>query len=89
MEGALRSKILGWLLLAVVVILIIVTFDVHTPLWGYADEFCAFMMVFSHLMSIYLMKMSRAASRKLDIIALVFGALMVIALICEYFIFTY
>lgn len=89
MEGALRSKILGWLLLGVVVVLIIATFDIHTPIWGYADEFCAFMMVFSHLMAIYLGKMSKAASRKLDVIALVFGGLMIIALICEYFIFTY
>lgn len=78
-----ESKGLAWGALVIVVFLIILTVSLRivNEVWEYSSLFCAFMTVFCHLMALNLRKMSLAASRKLDVIALVFGILTVIAII--------
>ena len=66
-----------------VIIAIAVTFPMKQHWWAYSDVFFAFMMVFTRIVALYLEKISPAASRKLDVWALVFGVLLVIALIAE------
>lgn len=83
----LKSKAMAWAALALVLIIIIMTFPTRTVWWSLFDVFFAFMMVFCHIMSLYIVKMSPAASRKMDIAALVFGVLMILALIVEFILF--
>lgn len=71
----------GGMILMVFVIIIAVCTHVVSSLWEYSVLFLAFMAVFCHLAALMLAKMSRAAARKLDIAACVFGFLAIIALI--------
>lgn len=80
----LKSKIAALAALVLVIVLIGVTFSMRPAWWCFFDIFFAFMMVFCHLLALQLVKMSKAASRKLDTAAMVFGVLTVIALIVEY-----
>ena len=63
---------------------IVMTFSLRTEWWCFADIFFAFMMVFCHLIALYLMKFNSYASRKLDTMAMVFATLAVVSLIVEY-----
>lgn len=81
-----ESKGVAWLAMIVVVALLIIMICLRmfNEVWEYSAIFCAFMMVFCHLMALNLRKMSLAASRKLDLISLIFGVLTVIAIIVIY-----
>lgn len=84
MNGLLKSKIAAWVMMAVIIAFLCFTFSMRTVWWAYIDVFCAFMMAFCHLLALNFLKISVAASRKLDNIAIVFGILFVIAFLVEY-----
>lgn len=81
----LKSKVLAWIALVLVVLLIGFTFSMRPVWWAFADLFFAFMMVFSHLLAIYLGKINTYIGRRLDFFALIFGILTIIAFVVEYF----
>lgn len=74
---------MGWgsMILMVIIIIIAVSTRVVSSIWEYSTIFFAFMAIFCHLMALLLNKMSASASRKLDVIAMVFSALTIVALI--------
>lgn len=76
-----KSIALGAMILIVVMIIIAMCMRVVSSIWEYSVLFLAFMSVFCHLASVMVARMSNAASRKLDIAALIFGILGVVALI--------
>lgn len=78
-----ESKTLAWGAMLLIVILVIFTICMRyvESIWDYLSIFFAFMMVFCHLMALSLRKMSLNASRKLDIAALIFGVLTILAII--------
>lgn len=78
-----ESKLLAWgaMFLMVVVIIISVVLRAVTEIWEFSVLFLAFMAVFCHLAALLLAGMSKAASRKLDYAAIVFGVLAILALI--------
>ena len=80
----MKSKAAAWAAFVVIVILMAITFGLRPVWWTFADMFFAFMMVFCHLMAVYLVKLNIHSSRKLDFMALVFGILTIVALIAEY-----
>ena len=81
-----ESKTVAWLAMILVVILLVVMIclGMFNEVWEYSSIFFAFMMVFCHLMALNLRKMSMAASRKLDVLSLIFGILTVVAVIVIY-----
>lgn len=83
MKNFLDSKILAWCALALVIIIIAMTFMMRGPWWSFIDVFFAFMMVFCHLLAVYFRKLPHP-SRQLDLTALVCGILCVLALVGEY-----
>lgn len=89
MNWILKSKIAGWCamgLMIVVTVLCVTLPGVKQYWWELTDVFFAFMMVFCHLAALYLEKLSVRASKRLDTIAMVFGILAIVALICIYLI---
>lgn len=78
------SKIMAWGSLVIIMAWMVVTVTHEVAWWGYIDVFMGFMAVFSHLASIYLVKVSPMASKRLDTIAMVFIILALIAFIVEY-----
>ena len=78
-----ESKGLALGAMVIMVILIIVAICTHLAagIWEYSVLFLGFMTVFSHLMALSLVKMSKAAAIKMDNIALIFGILTVVDLI--------
>lgn len=85
MNKLLKSKIVAWMALLLVIVVIIISFNPMAPWWSYSDEFFAFMMVFCQLVSVYIVSFSARAAHKLQMCAAVFGVLLIIALIAEYF----
>ncbi|MCM1370256.1 MAG: hypothetical protein NC204_07805 [Candidatus Amulumruptor caecigallinarius] len=81
MANLVKSKITAWVAMALVVTLIVLTFLLHMQWWTFIAEFFAFLAVFSHLAALYLGKMSRAASSKLETIAFICCILAVIGVI--------
>lgn len=90
MRNLLQSKTAAWCAFIVVFALIIVSIVMirswKTQFWTLIDEFFAFMMVFCQLISVYLYKYNPAAGNKLTVSAAIFGLLMLLSLIVEYFI---
>lgn len=87
MTPVLRSKTVAWCGFLLVVALLLLTYSMRPVWWSYCDIFFLFMMAFSHAMAIMLCKVSEAAARKLDAVALVCGVLAIIAFFAEYFLF--
>lgn len=83
----MKSKIYAWSAFAVVIVILVITFTLRTVWWAYSDIFFAFMMVFCHLIAVNISGLNPYASRKLDKAALVFAALMVVALAVEFILF--
>ena len=83
MNNIIKTKWVSWLLLVIVVTWLVSKFFVQTPWWSYISVFFAFMFAFCHLAALYLDKVNKAASRRLDLIALVLGLLFVVAVIVE------
>ena len=80
----LKSKTAAWIAMAIVIVLIAITFKYRTEWWCFTDIFFAFMFVFCHLLALNIVKLSPIASRKLDMASLVFGILAVVSFIVEY-----
>lgn len=78
-----ESKSLAWIamLLMVIVVMMSIILGLTTAWWELGALFLAFMAVFCHLAAVLLVKMSKTASNKLDIGAVVFGILAVLAFI--------
>ena len=87
MKNLLRSKIVAWLAMAIVVIVIVATFKFRPAWWAFIDEFFAFMMIFCQLVALYIMKFNGFAAKKLQICAAVFGILTILAIIAEFIIY--
>lgn len=84
MTGLVKSRITAWLALAIVIALLVLTFNMRGAWWEYIDIFFAFLMTFTHLLAVYFQKLT-GISRQLDMTALVCGLLMIISLIVEFF----
>ena len=78
-----QSRATAWLSIGVMVLVIVIAIitRVVSSVWEYSVLFFAFMAIFCHLMSLLLVKMSAAASKKLDVAAMIFGFLAIIDLI--------
>lgn len=83
----LKSKTVAWAAFILIILVIGLTFTLRPVWWAFSDIFFAFMMVFSHLMAVYIYKLNPFASRSLDRFALVFGILTVVALVVEVVLF--
>ena len=88
MGSLFQSKIVAWFAMAIVVVVIVATFSFRPAWWAFIDEFFAFMMVFCQLVALYIMKSNIYAGKKLQVIAAIFGGLMVLAIIGEYIAYT-
>ena len=84
MNKLLRSKLVAWLAMAIVVAVIIITFRFRTVWWAFIDEFFAFMAVFCQLAAVYLYSLNRYIGKKLQTFAAIFGVLMILSFIGEY-----
>lgn len=89
MKKILKSKAMAWIVMLLVVVVIGITFRFRTHWWAFIDIFMAFMMCFCHLASLYLQKMSRIASAKMENAAFIFGLLTVISFLVEFFVLHY
>lgn len=89
MKKLIQSRIGAWiaffLVFAVIIISICSLTDISSQWWTLGDEFFAFMMVFLHLVSVYISKINRDAGRKLDVAAAICGVLLIVYLLIEYF----
>lgn len=85
----MESKATGWCAIILVVLLIVFSFIVHVPWWGFIALFFLFLGVFSHLSSLYLKNMNSAVGRKLENCALIFIIISVIGFIVEYILFNF
>ncbi len=83
MKSILDSRWMAWGALLITVAVLVISFDVSREWWAYLDIFFAFMMCFVHLLAVYMRKVPRM-SRQLDMCALVFGILTIIAIIGIY-----
>lgn len=72
---------------ALVVIVIVLTFGLRPAWWTFIDLFFLFMMAFSHMAAVFLGGYNRRAGKKLDSVAAVFGVLWIVALIGEFIAF--
>lgn len=84
MKNPLESKIVAWIALAIVVIVIVTTFQFRQAWWSFIDLFFAFMMVFCQLASLYIIRFNKYAAKKLQSIALICMVLMILAFIGEF-----
>lgn len=84
MKNPLQSTFVAWIALAIVVIVIVTTFEYRQAWWSFFDLFFAFMMVFCQLISLYIKRFNPYAGKKLQVIAFIFLILAVIAFIVEY-----
>lgn len=87
MKNVLKSELFAWMALVVVIAVLCVTFSMRTVWWAYIDIFCAFMMVFIHLMAVYLGKKLPGVGNQLDTVAFIFGALMIVSFAVEWAMF--
>lgn len=78
-----KSKAMAWsaMLLVVVVVIVAIATRFATSIWEYGALFLIFMSVFCHLAALMLYRMSAVASKKLDMAALIFGILAILAFI--------
>lgn len=84
MTKLVESKVTAWIAMILVVALVVISFLLRTPWWGFIAIFFCFIAVFCHLASLYLRRMSPAAGRKLEVCALVCIILAIIGFIAEY-----
>lgn len=84
MKKIIDSVWVSWGAFVIVVLFIILTFGMRGPWWSYFDIFFAFMMVFMHLMSVYIGKRLPGVGRQLDSVSFVMGCLMIISFIVEW-----
>lgn len=83
MGNIVKSRWGAWGAFAIVIAVMIITFSMRGEWWTFIDIFFAFLMVFFHLIAVYFNKIP-AISKQLDLWALIFGVLTVLAIIGEY-----
>lgn len=83
----LKSAPLAWGAMILIAIVLVLTFRLRPCWWAFIDIFFFFMMAFSHAAACSLVKISPAASRTLDLAALVCGIAAVAALIVEWILY--
>ena len=69
------------MILVLVVIIVAMCVGLIGSIWEYITIFLFFMAAFCHLAAVLLARTSAAASRKLDVVAMVFAVLAIVALI--------
>lgn len=84
MKNPLESKFVAWIAFAIVVLVIITTFQYRGQWWSFIDLFFAFMMVFCQLASLYIRRFNPYAGKRLQSIAGICLILMVLAFIGEF-----
>ena len=84
MKNPLQSTFVAWIALAIVVVVIITTFQYRQAWWSFIDLFFAFMMVFCQLAGLYIGRFNPSAGKRLQTIAAICLILMVLAFIGEY-----
>lgn len=87
MNNALKSKVLAWVALILIIAILCISFTQRGVWWAYIDIFFAFMMCFIHLMAVYLGKKLPAVGRQLDFAAFICGCLAILAFAIEYLAF--
>lgn len=85
----IESKLVAWVAMALVMALVVIAMLLGTPWWGFIAIFFCFLGIFAHLAALYLCKMSRAASSKLELCALILIVLAVIGFIVEYIVYNF
>lgn len=84
MRKLAKSKIVAWAAFVLVFVVMVLSFVIRQPWWTFIDIFFGFMMIFSHLVALYIEKFNVFAARRLDVFAFVFGILMFVTFIGEY-----
>lgn len=84
MKNPLQSTLIGWIALAIVIIVIVTTFQFRQAWWSFIDLFFAFMMVFCHLAGLYIGRFNPYAGKRLRSIGGICLILMILAFIGEY-----
>lgn len=84
MKNPLQSRFVAWIALAIVIIVIVTTYQYRQAWWSFIDLFFAFMMVFCQLAGLYIGKFNPYAGKKLQSFAFIFLVLMILAFIGEY-----
>lgn len=87
MKNPLQSTFVAWIAMAIVVIVIITTFEYRQAWWSFIDLFFAFMMVFCQLAGLYIGRFNSYAGKTLQSIAAICLVLMVLAFIGEYVVY--
>ena len=91
MMSTKKKLLLALLALIVSIVYIAVTFRFRKELgwWSFSDCFALFMAVFTWLMSLVISRMIPHSGKLLANIALVFCILFIIALVAEYFLYSF
>ena len=84
MKNPLQSTVVAWISLAIVVGVIVITFQYRQAWWSFIDLFFAFMMVFCQLAGLYIKRFNPYAGKTLQTISAICLVLMIIAFIGEY-----
>ena len=84
MKNPLQSTVVAWIALAIVVGVIVITFQYRQAWWSFIDLFFAFMMVFCQLAGLYIKRFNPYAGKTLQTISAICLVLMIIAFIGEY-----
>lgn len=79
-----KSKTVAWIALLLIVVVLVLNVIVENAWWSFIDIFFAFMMMFCHLVSLYIEKFNKVSAGKLEMISFVCGILMIVAFIAEY-----
>ncbi|MCM1291883.1 MAG: hypothetical protein NC201_07395 [Prevotella sp.] len=84
MKRIIESRVLAWGAMALILVMLVVTFKMRTVWWAYIDIFFGFMMVFTHLMSVYIGKKLPGVGKQLDMVSFVMGICMIVSFILEW-----
>ena len=87
MKNPLQSTFVAWIAFAIVIIVIVTTFQYRQAWWSFIDLFFAFMMVFCQLAGLYIGKFNVYAGKKLRSFAGICLILTVLAFIAEYILY--
>lgn len=87
MKNPLQSTLVAWIAMAIVVLVIITTFEYRQAWWSFIDLFFAFMMVFCQLAGLYIKRFNPYAGKTLQSIAMICLVLMILAFIGEYVVY--
>lgn len=87
MKNPLDSTLVAWVAMAIVVIVIVTTFQYRQAWWSFIDLFFAFMMVFCQLAGLYIKRFNPYAGKTLQRISAICLGLMILAFIGEYVVY--